>query len=91
MIIKMININESNVNDINDSLLTHIAIDYILESHQYELFEKGIISATICQEPEKQGDMPLGILFDYFAYGKNPEPVNYTKSEIKISQSLYTS
>ena len=36
----MININESNVNDINDSLLTHIAIDYILESHQYELFEK---------------------------------------------------
>ena len=36
----MIQINESNINDINDSLLTHIAIDYILESHQYELFEK---------------------------------------------------
>ncbi len=62
-----------------------------LVEFQYELFEKGIISATICQEPEKQGDMPLGILFDYFAYGKKPEPVNYTKLEIKISQSLYTS
>ena len=37
---KMLQINESNINDINDSLLTHIAIDYILESHQYELFEK---------------------------------------------------
>ena len=36
----MIQINESNINDINDSLLQHIAIDYILESHQYELFEK---------------------------------------------------
>ncbi len=40
MTIKMIQINESNINDINDSLLTHIAINYILESHQYELFEK---------------------------------------------------
>jgi len=40
MIMRMIQINESNINDINDSLLTHIAIDYILESHQYELFEK---------------------------------------------------
>jgi len=40
MIIKIIQINESKINDINDSLLTHIAIDYILESHQYELFEK---------------------------------------------------
>ena len=36
----MIQINESKINDINDSLLTHIAINYILESHQYELFEK---------------------------------------------------
>ena len=36
----MLQINESIINDINDSLLQHIAIDYILESHQYELFEK---------------------------------------------------
>ena len=45
----MIQINESNIDDINDSLLTHIAIDYILESHQYELFEKyGVYDG--CQE-----------------------------------------
>lgn len=44
----MIQINESII-DVNDSLLTHIAIDYILESHQYELFEKyGVYDG--CQE-----------------------------------------
>lgn len=45
----MIQINESTIDSLNDSLLTHIAIDYILESHQYELFEKyGIYDG--CQE-----------------------------------------
>jgi hypothetical protein len=39
MIIKKINIDESNVIN-EDLLLSHIAIDYILASDQYELFEK---------------------------------------------------
>ena len=39
MIIKKINIDETNVIN-EDLLLPHIAIDYILESDQYELFEK---------------------------------------------------
>lgn len=39
MIIKKINIDEINVSNEN-LLLPHIAIDYILESNQYELFEK---------------------------------------------------
>ena len=39
MIIKKINIDESNVIN-EDLLLSHIAIDYILASGQYELFEK---------------------------------------------------
>jgi hypothetical protein len=39
MIIKKINIDELNIIN-EDLLLPHIAIDYILESDQYELFEK---------------------------------------------------
>lgn len=55
---------------------------------QHEMFKLGIISATICQEPEKQGEMPLDILFNYLAYGIKPERINYTNLEIKILQSI---
>ena len=40
MIIKHLNIDENTDNIINETLLTHIAIDYILKSHQHMLFEK---------------------------------------------------
>lgn len=40
MIYEIIDISETNVENINDSLLRHIAIDYINESHQYVLLEK---------------------------------------------------
>lgn len=40
MIYYLININENFENNINDTLLTHIAIDYINESKQYILLEK---------------------------------------------------
>jgi ABC-type sugar transport system substrate-binding protein len=55
---------------------------------QYEMFKEGIISATICQEPEKQGELPLGILFNYLAYGILPEKVNYTELSIHIEQNI---
>ena len=40
MIFNFLHITENNNDIIQEQLLTHIAIDYILESHQYELFEK---------------------------------------------------
>lgn len=55
---------------------------------QYEMFHKGMISATICQEPEKQGKLSLEILFNYLAYGTIPKKVNYTELSIHIEQNL---
>lgn len=44
-----------------------------------ELFDKGLLSATICQEPRQQGKWPLRILFDYLALGVPPaQEVFYT-------------
>ena len=40
MIYKIININENIIENINDSLLQHIAVDYINSSQQYILLEK---------------------------------------------------
>ena len=48
-----------------------------------------IFSATVCQEPERQGAEPLRILFDYLALGMNPERnVVYTDNEIMIRECL---
>ncbi len=55
---------------------------------QYEMFHKGMISATICQEPEKQGKLSLEMLFNYLAYGTVPKKVNYTELSIHIEQNL---
>ena len=55
---------------------------------QYDMFRDGIISATICQEPEKQGALPLEILFNYLAYGISPNKVNYTELSIHIEQNI---
>ena len=47
------------------------------------------ICATICQEPEKQGEQPLAILFQCLAYGVRPaQTVQYTNLSIHIAQSL---
>lgn len=54
-----------------------------------EYIEKGIIAATICQEPERQGAWSLSILADYLLDGKKPEnELNYTDIQIKIKESL---
>lgn len=60
-----------------------------LVEEQEDMVRKGMISATICQEPEKQGEMPLEILFQYLAYGAVPkERMQYTNLSIHIAQNL---
>lgn len=56
---------------------------------QSDMMQRGIIAATICQEPEKQGAVPLEILFRYLAYGEKPEErMCYTDLSIHIAQNL---
>lgn len=60
-----------------------------LVEEQEDMVRKGMIAATICQEPEKQGEMPLEILFQYLAYGAVPkERMQYTNLSIHIAQNL---
>lgn len=60
-----------------------------LVEDQADMIRRGMISATICQEPEKQGEMPLEILFQYLAYGTVPEErMQYTNLSIHIAQNL---
>lgn len=60
-----------------------------LTDQQKQLVENGTITATICQEPEKQGEMPLEILFQYVVNGKTPENKdNYVTLSIHISQNV---
>lgn len=54
-----------------------------------DLVERGIISATICQQPELQGSQPLAILFDYLTTGKLPEEeLNYVAIDIRIQENM---
>ena len=56
---------------------------------QEEMVRNGIISATITQEPEKQGSMPLEALFRYLAFGELPEnTVYHTQLDIRIASNL---
>lgn len=57
---------------------------------QRQMVANGIITATVCQEPDQQGMQPLEILFKYLAYNISPEQkLNLTKLSIHIAQSLY--
>lgn len=61
-----------------------------LAGRQIDMVRDGTISATICQEPARQGANPLQILFQYLAYGKKPARKNYyTKLSIHIAQNIY--
>ncbi len=54
-----------------------------------EMLEKGVIAATICQEPEYQGAKPLDILFNLTAMGAPPKKdCYYTKIDIVIKANL---
>lgn len=66
----------------------HIITNDLVEE-QREMVRSGIISATICQEPEKQGAMPLELLFQYLAFGNVPEEkMCYTNLSIHIVQNI---
>lgn len=54
-----------------------------------KLLQCGVITATICQQPLKQGSMPLDILFNYLGMGIKPDQEKYfTELEIKIRENL---
>ncbi len=54
-----------------------------------EMIQKGVISATICQQPQKQGSKPLDILFTYLATGELPKSeMNYTAVDIRIKENI---
>lgn len=54
-----------------------------------EMMELGIISATICQQPEEQGARSLALLVDYLLTGKLPEEtLVHMELSIKIKENL---
>lgn len=65
-------------------IITHDKIDTTIE-----MIKSGVISATICQQPEIQGGLPLRLLFNFLAAGELPrEEFNYTNAEIRIMENL---
>lgn len=64
-----------------------IAYDCIPKTR--EMLEKGIITATITQQPEIQGALPLELLLTYLGADIMPEKeFYYTDLEIKVSENL---
>ncbi len=54
-----------------------------------ELVKKGVISATICQQPRLQGSKPLALLFAYLTTGDLPErEYNYVAVDIRIRENI---
>lgn len=54
-----------------------------------ELVEKGVISATICQQPKLQGSKPLDLLFSYLTTGELPEKeYHYVAVDIRIKENI---
>ena len=55
---------------------------------QKSLMDRGIIVATIGQQPEKQGALPLQILYDYIGLGIVPKEKYLTELSIRIKQNI---
>lgn len=55
---------------------------------QKSLMDRGIIVATIGQQPEKQGALPLQILYDYIGLGIVPDEQYLTELSIHIKQNV---
>ncbi len=54
-----------------------------------ELVDKGIIAATICQQPKIQGSKPLALLFAYLTTSELPEKEhNYVAVDIRIRENI---
>lgn len=53
------------------------------------LVKKGVIAATICQQPRLQGSKPLTLLFAYLTTGELPEKeYNYVAVDIRIRENI---
>ncbi len=67
--------------------MTIITNDMVDTTRDY--MEKGLIAATICQQPFLQGYNPLSILFTYLTTGELPlTEHNYVDVEIRIKENL---
>ena len=56
---------------------------------QAQMMQEGMIAATVCQEPERQGTRSLELLFRYLAFGEKPARRDcFTALTIDIAQSL---
>lgn len=54
-----------------------------------EMLNRGVISATICQQPGEQGAKSLSLLVDYLLTGNlPPSPLVLTDLNIQIKESL---
>ncbi len=54
-----------------------------------EMIKRGVISATICQQPREQGARSLALLVDYLLTGKRPAQIlNHMKPDIRIRENL---
>lgn len=54
-----------------------------------DLVKQGIITATICQQPYKQGYWPLDLLSRYLIEGATPEnELNYVDIDIRIRENI---
>ena len=57
---------------------------------QRQMLERGVISATLGQQPEVQGASSLQILYEHLIFGLNPKASKlYTELNIYISQNIY--
>lgn len=67
--------------------ITVITNDLVPTTREY--MEKGLIAATICQQPLLQGSLPLAILFACLATGEMPAVENnYVDVDIRIRENL---
>ena len=54
-----------------------------------EMMNKGIIKATICQQPFTQGNRSIHTMFNYLVSGNRPEKVQLiVKNEIRILENI---
>ena len=71
----------------NENKVTSISFDNVPTTKA--MIEKGLIKATICQQPELQGSKPLDILFSYLSTGDLPEKEhNYLHLDIRIKENI---
>ncbi len=54
-----------------------------------EMMERGLIKATICQQPFTQGNRSIHLMFNYLVSGNKPDKVQYiVKNEIRIAENI---